>query len=186
MQRTVVVIVGVAALAVAGAVLLFVRPDPTGMAVGRLAPAERELHLKLWHALEPTGPLYLREWSAELADPPDDPLQLAEAFNELAYAVTGPTGLWRKTVPNEMFGCKADPDTPVCQRLVEVATSFARWDRLQERLAKLDNPTEARRVLRQEAPALEEYVRTLVPRERGLEGLQATPFFAEHVAPVLP
>jgi len=185
MDRVVVVAVGVAALAVAGAVLWSVRPDPTGMAIGRVDPTERQFHLKLWHALEPTGSVYLKEWSDELANPPDDPLQLAEAFNELAYAVTGPTGLWRKTVPNEYFGCKADPESPVCLRLNDVSARLARWDELQTRITRLGNTAEARRLLRENGPAMEEYLRTLVPRERGLEALQQTPFFAENLAPVL-
>jgi len=185
LKRVVLVSVGVGVLAVAAVVLWKLQPEPTGMAIGRLEPAERELHLKLWHALEPTGPVYLREWSDELANPPDDPMQLAEAFNELAYAVTGPTGLWRKTVPNDYFGCKADPETPVCQKLKEVTASFDRWDKLQDRITKLSGPAEARRLLKEQGPAMEEYLRTLVPGERGLEALQQTPFFAAQVAPAL-
>lgn len=185
MKRALLIALGAGALSVVGAVLWFVQPDPTGMAIGRLAPAERELHLKLWHALQPSGSLYLKEWSDTLADPPDDPVQLTEAFNELAFAVTGPAGLWRKTVPNEYFGCKADPATPVCQRLAEVARHLERWDRLQERLARVGSPAEARRLLKEQGPAMEEYLRTLVPAGRGLEALQQTPYFAANVASAL-
>ena len=185
MNRTMLVVVGVVLLGGVGGVLWFVRPAPTGMAIGRLDPAEREFHLKLWHALEPTGPVYLKEWADQLADPPDDPLQLAEAFNELAFAVTGPTGLWRKTVPNEYFGCKADPEQSVCQRLAEVTRSFERWDRLQDRISRLGTPAEARRFLKENGASMEEYLRTLVPAQRGLEALQQTPYFAANVASAL-
>ena len=185
MKRVLLIALGLGALAVVGVVLWLVQPDPTGMAIGRLEPAERDFHLKLWHAMQPAGSLYLREWSDALADPPDDPLQLTEAFNELAFAVTGPTGLWRKTVPNEYFGCKADPETPICQRLQEVAKNLASWDRLQERLSRLSSPAEARRLLKEQGPAMEEYLRTLVPSARGLEALQQTPYFVQNLASTL-
>lgn len=186
MKRTLLITAGLTALVAVGILLAWLRPDPTGMAIGRLRPAERQMYMKLWGAMEPAGRSYLRAWSDELADPPEDPMQLVDAFNELAFAVTGPAGLWRKTVPNNFFGCPADPDSPPCRSLKNAATDFKRWDRLQAKLGEVESPSQARRALKKHGKEMEEYLRTMVPRSEGLEALQGTPFFAKTLAPVLP
>jgi hypothetical protein len=186
MKRRIVMVLGVTALVAVGVLLAFLRPDPTGMAIGRLKPAERAMQMELWSALQPGGETYLKEWADELANPPEDPLLLVEAFNELAYAVTGPMGFWRKTVPNQFLGCQADPDTAPCLRLSSAAKEFERWDALQKRLGKLETTKQARRALRKDGPAMAEYLRDMVPQARSLDALQETPFFAKTLAPVLP
>ncbi len=186
MKRTLVIVIGVTALVAVGVVLAWLRPEPTGMAIGRLKPAERQMHLKLWSALEPGGQTYLQEWAEELQDPPEDPLMLIDAFNEMAFAVTGPTGFWRKTVPNKFFGCKADPSSPPCMSLKKAAGDFQRWDKLQTTLGKIESSRAARRALKKHGKDMEEYLTTMVPKAEGIDGLQSTPFFNKTLAPYMP
>jgi hypothetical protein len=185
MKRIVIASALLAAGAATAIGLWFLRPDPTGMATGRIDPAERALYRTLWQSLEPFGPVFLKAFGDTLREPPEDPFLLANTFNELAYQVTGRTGIWRKTLPNDYFGCPADPDVPICVRLRDLEAQFTRWDRLQERIGQLDDERQARAFLRENAPALQEYIKTLVPVKKSLTAIQATPFFAQNLAPVL-
>ena len=186
MKRVVGMAVGLAVLVGIGGALMWLRPDPTGMAIGGRDRVEEEIRLKLWHALQPSSATYLKAWGDELAKPPDDPMLVIDAFNEVAYAVTGPAGLWRKTVPNRYLGCQADPESPPCVTLKSADHEFTRWDALQQRLSKVERAGQARRALRAEGAAMQEYLQTMVPQGQGLAALQETPFFAKNLAPVLP
>lgn len=185
MRRAILVSLVVVAVAAVAWALWFLRPDPTGMAVGRIDPAERRLHAELWQAMAPSGGVFLSAFDDVLREPPNDPVLLATAFNELAYQVTGRSGIWRKTLPNDVFGCPQNPELPVCGRLKDLDAQFSQWDELQSRLASVEDERQARQILRESAPMIREYLRTLVPATKSFSAIQATPFFSQHLAPAM-
>lgn len=172
--------VAVAAIVVA---IVFLRPEPTGRATGERLPREA---LELWQALARYQEPYLGAWADRFAEEPYDSLEVLAGFNELASGVTGFGGLWRKTVPEDYFGCPADPDTPICRTIAAAQKNFARWDQLQEVIMALETEKDARRFLAQNGKALREYLERYVPADRSFSAVQATPFFAENLASALP
>jgi hypothetical protein len=185
MKRALIALAAVISVIAAVAALWLIKPDPTGMAIGRIDPAERELHKALWQALEPRGPVFLKAYGDALREPPDDPILLATAFNELAYQVTGRSGIWRKTLPDDFFGCPANPENPVCGKLKDLDEKFVRWDKLQERISMLEDDRHARLLLRENASMIQEYLRTMVPEKRSMSAIEATPFFESNLASVV-
>ena len=174
-----------AAVVVAAAVFAVVelRPDPTGRATGAMgASAEGR---DVWAALAKFEDPYLGAWSERFAEGPADNAEVLAVFQELASNVTGYGGLWRKTVPNEYFGCAADADPPICRTLASAEKNFARWDALQETMSGIEDERAARAFLRRNRAAMLDYLQTYVPSDRSLSAVQATPFFAENLAAAL-
>lgn len=177
----------IAAVLLLGAVLLLpgCSKDPTGLATGSITARDRTLQSATWKLMEPHGRTFLKAYSDVLGNPPDDPELLLAAFNELAYAVTGRGGIWRKKVPHDFFGCKANDHLPICRKFVELEPSLGKWDALQQGIGALESEREARRFLRKNHGLMERYMHTFVPRNRSLSAVQATPFFEENLAQAL-
>jgi hypothetical protein len=175
-----------AAAAVVAAVVVAVvllRPEPTGRATGERPSKEA---LALWETLARYEQPYLATWDERFAGQPADALEVLAGFNELASGVTGFGGLWRKTVPNDYFGCVADPETPICQRLAAATKNFERFDALQQAILDLETDRDAQKFLAKNAALLREYLDTYVPADRSFSAIQATPFFAQNLASALP
>lgn len=178
----------IAAAAIVAAImvaLVWLRPEPVGRATGQRIQRIPKDALDVWLALQPLQNAYLSAWSDRFAEGPQDSLEVLAGFHELAAGITGFGGLWRKTVPDEYFGCAAEPESPVCRRIAAAEKNFARWDRLQTAILELETEREARRFLAQNGKALREYIDHYVPADRSLSAVQATPFFAEQIAPAL-
>jgi hypothetical protein len=173
------VAVSAAIVLIAGAVLLL-REDPTGMATG--SPEELASHKALWEMMAPSGKDFLKAYADILPDPPDDPLLLLTAFNELAFSVTGKGGLWRKTVRNDYFGCEANQELPFCRRFSEIERYFLDADKLQARISAVDTAAQARKFIKANGNILKEYIREFVPQDRSLSSIQETPFFNKYLS----
>lgn len=180
MKKWILAAAGAVLLAGVGAGLWLVREDPTGMALG-----DGGAQKALWNALAPSA-RFLKAYNDQLSQPPDDPMLALTAFNELAYAMTGPSGLWRKTVPKRYFGCDVDDTPPLCQEFKRLDALLAPWDQLQQRIASVPDERAARTLLRENARRFQEYVRTFVPADASLDQVQQTPFFRDHFARYLP
>lgn len=178
---TLVLFVGI----VAGG-LMYWPPEDAGNAIGRVSKQDMEMQKELWGSFSKYERSFLSAYSEQFSEQPNDPLELVSAFNELAYGVTGPGGLWRKTVPNKYFGCAADQDTPVCQSLKQAADAeFQRWDKLQQAANDVEEPKDALKFLRTHRKDIDEYLQSLVPEKESMSAVQATPFFADKIAPAL-
>jgi len=122
---------------------------------------------------------YLRAWKDKLRAPQPEPMDALDAWNELAYQVTGPAGFWRKTVPQQWFGCGADAKSEQCVRLREAtAREFKKWDQLQQTVAAV-GPAQAGSFLRRSQHKLVEYLDTVVPDAANLSGMESTGFYRE-------
>jgi len=124
---------------------------------------------------------YLNAYAEHFQTLPEDPVELLTAFNELAYNVTGYGGLWRKTVPQEYFGCADNQDTPVCQDYIRFQSEFERWDRLQDDIGGIDTEDKARDYLQAHADELLEHIRQYVPADQSYAAVRATPTYVRFV-----
>jgi hypothetical protein len=158
--------------------------NATGI-IGRGAKQDLVLQKELWGQFAPYEKSFLSAYSEQLTEQPDDPMELVAAFNELAYGVTGPGGLWRKTVPEKFFGCAADQEAPACQSLKEAEAQFQRWDKLQQAANEIDLPKDALKFLKANRAEIDEYLKTMVPVNDSMSSIEATPFFAANIAPSL-
>ena len=176
MNRTLAIIAAAAVLTLAAVAFWSLRQDPTGMAIG-----DGGAQKALWETLAPNAK-FLKAYGEQLAQPPDDPMLALAAFNEMAYAVTGPAGLWRKTLPKSYFGCASDDSQPMCDEFKRMEALLAPWDQFQARIDNVGDERAARAFLRENAKRFQEYTRTFVPRDMGLDEVQQTPFFHDHFA----
>lgn len=170
-------IAGALALLVGGAgfAVWNANQDPEGEAVGVSSRG-----LDVWERLSEYEAHYLRSWSSALHAPPERPLDVLEAFNELAYSVTGPGGFWRKTLPG-WLGCASDAETAPCVALTDAASEFEKWDALQGKIQKLSE-RKARRFLVKHHEELIEYLDTYVPAEPNDTAMRQTKFYETHLA----
>ncbi len=141
-----------------------------GLAAGAKA------HLALWARLR-DYPRFMGAWKAQ-------PTEVVDAFLELATQITGPSGFWRKTVPNKWLGCEANGETEPCQKVAGMKAELAQWDPLIDKLQKLE-PEQAQKFIQKNLGKMLAYVDTYVPVTDDPEGAKATPFFAKHLATAL-
>ncbi|MBI5611427.1 MAG: hypothetical protein HY902_21320 [Deltaproteobacteria bacterium] len=127
--------------------------------------------------------VFVRAMVDKLQKPAPDPADVVDALVETMVQVTGPTGLWRKTMPQEWFGCLAAADTPACLRLRDLDRDLRHADALHTEASGLSRGQSGGWLRRSEARVVE-YLRTYVPLEASLAGVQATPFYREKLADV--
>ncbi len=173
--RAVVLGVVAAIVVAAVAVVWFQGQDPTGAARGRGGASD------LWTRLGDYDKSFLRSWKHSLAEPATSTLEVLEAFSELGYAVTGPGGFWRKTVPGSWLGCEAHRAAPACVKLGENAADFAKWDALQEEIGVLDERS-AKRFMRAHGDDLHTYLDRYVSATPSASAMEATGFYKEQLA----
>ncbi len=127
--------------------------------------------------------VFIRGMVDKLQRPAPDPADVVDALVETMVQVTGPTGLWRKTMPQEWFGCLAAADSPACLRLRDLERDLRHADALHSEASGLSRGQSSGWLRRSEARVVE-YLRTYVPLEASLAGVQATPFYREKLADV--
>ncbi len=156
-------------------------PDPawsgatSGSAQARLT-AIRETLLR-------TDGTFIKGWKSVLADENAPPAELHGALMELMAAVTGPSGLWRDTIPRRWLGCASNPHLPPCAAFSKASAHFDRWDTFQRKLDRAPaNPT---RFLVKSHKKIMAYVTTYVPEERSFSSARQTPFFQDHLEEAL-
>ena len=185
MKKTVFLVAGLAVLAGAVGILLYLQTDPTGSARGssvKRAAAVKALQQELWGEMAKFEGSYLDAYAEQFRAAPDDSMELLTAFNELAYNITGYGGLWRKTVPDKYFGCANNEHMPVCARFKQLQSSFSEWDKLQEEIMDVETERQARRFLMNNGGKLQAYIQTYAPADESFSAVQSTPFFRDHLA----
>lgn len=130
-------------------------------------------------------PAFIKGWSDRLGGARPSAADVLDATVEVMVQVTGPTGLWRKTVPQEWFGCRDAPDSAACQRLGEIDKDLRQVDQLQAQIAAAPRDSAAS-WLRRHQEQLTTYLDTYVPTEPSLSSLQATPYYMGKMAGVTP
>lgn len=135
---------------------------------------------RLWEAMEPYQQTWLRRYLAgtRMGEPTDHDVLLA--FNDLAYQITGPGGLWRKDAPNQWWGCRAMPAQPACEVISGLGEEWRRWDALQQQIEGVRSNRAAAFIARNER-ALVRYLKHYVPRRDSAFDAEATPFHQKHL-----
>ena len=150
--------------------------DDPGMAAG--VASKREV-LALWQRLSLYKASYLRSWSGALADPDPSPRDVLDAWNELGFAVTGPGGFWRKTVPESWFGCTADAGSAPCRALSAASDNELKaWDAFQADIGKVTDGQELQ-FLAKNQKKMTDYLDTWVPEAPSMSPMKATGFYKE-------
>jgi len=184
MKKAVIGVAVVAVVGVAAWAVLNWPPTGAGKATGsaiKPRPA-KGLQKALWEDLARYEEDYLDAYAEYFETKPDEPMELLFAFNELAYNMTGPGGLWRKTVPDKYFGCAAHDHLPICRKFKEMHKGFSKWDSMQEQINNLDNKRQAQKFLKANGEELQQYIKLFVPEDESFSAVQATPFFSENLA----
>lgn len=119
---------------------------------------------------------YLLGWKSKLHVAKPDPVDLLQSFAELIAQVTGPGGFWRKTVPQQWYGCAADASTAPCQRIAAATSDFKKYDQLAELLVGVP-PGQASAWLQRHNRQLLDYLDAYVPEAANLTGAQGTAFY---------
>ena len=122
---------------------------------------------------------YLRNWKEKLRAPGLDAMDVLEAWNELAFQVSGPGGFWRRTVPQNWWGCAGDAPADTCKKLEVATRDLGRWDRMQAAIGAIE-PQQALGFLRKQKPKLVEYLDAVVPDEANQSSMEKTQFFQAH------
>ena len=142
-------------------------------------------HLELWSQLGTYGSSHLRTWKDALSAPNPNARDILDAFNELGYMVTGPAGFWRKTVPEQWFGCQSTPDSVACATLAATSTGeLAKWDAFQKEVSEVPDGKELA-FLRKNHKRMMDYLETWVPRTPSMSDMQATGFYKEKLEKVM-
>jgi hypothetical protein len=135
--------------------------------------------------LAPLQDSWLRTWKGPLQAPGADAMTVVEALTDLAVQVTGPTGLWRQTLPTNWLGCPNQPDLPACKQIRAASGQFADLDALQSELARV-RPGDAADFLSSRQAYLLQWMADWVPAEGSLSGLSATPAGKKHFPALQP
>lgn len=178
MKQRLLVLAGLAAVVIAAVAIAFTQgSDPTGAAKG-VDPANQ-----LWERLSVFERSHLKAWKGTFDETPEA-MEVLDAFNELGFAVTGPAGFWRQTVPNNWLGCQQAGDSAPCKQLAKGSAEFASWDAMQEKIGTLE-PREAKRYLARNHKKLAAYLDRYVPESPSASGMESTAFFQEHLQDAL-
>jgi len=184
MKKALIGIAVVAIIGVAGWAVTQWPPSGAGKATGSAVKpkAAGKMEAALWDDLSQHEDTYLDAYAEYFQTRPDEPVELVNAFNELAYNVTGHGGLWRKTVPDKYFGCQANEHMPICKKFKQMQGTFSKWDKLQEKMLDVGSKREAKKFIKKHHKELEEYLRYFVPADESFSAVQATPFFTDNMA----
>lgn len=134
--------------------------------------------ISVWLALSPYRDNLLKNWRAPLRKAPATAYDVLAAFSELMVRVSGPTGIWRKTVPYEWFGCRANPKQEQCTKLKQANTEFKAWDALHRSMER-QSQSSARGWIKRNKRRLLGYLERYVPSSPNLTGLQQTPLYMD-------
>jgi len=161
---------------------------PTGKATGTVArsPEAVEFLNSMWGMLSEYQGSFLQSYESQFKSKPEDPLAILRAFDELMYAVTGPSGLWRSYVPKQHFGCAANHTEPICMQLQKLDLAFLPWETFHVQLSTIDSADEAEAFLTMYSGKLKQFVEYYVPNGRGLDAIQGTLFFKDQLSMFLP
>jgi hypothetical protein len=138
----------------------------------------------LWNKMAAYKDSHLKAWKDALIEAPASETDVLDAFNELAFAVTGPGGFWRRTLPQKWLGCTANPDLPPCLKLKELDPKLGKWDKVQKKIGKLP-VRRAKRFLTRNFSKMMAYLDTYVPIEISDSAMKETAFFKENLKEIM-
>ncbi len=138
----------------------------------------------IWKKLEGYQSSYLKTWADALAEPPASATEVVDAFNELAFAVTGPQGFWRNTLPKKWLGCENDPESEPCQKLSAEVPKLRKWDKIQAKLSKM-SAGKAARFLGRNQGRIMAYFDNYVPQEPSGAAMKDTGFYKDNLEGLL-
>lgn len=134
--------------------------------------------VEVWRALNRYRRSFLVAWADKLSGPPASAMETLDAFNELMAQVTGPGGLWRKTMPREWYGCVDAPGTEQCKRLAKANEELEVWDAYQKKLLAQKGAA-AKGWLKTNKPRILAYLDRYVPLTASLSAAQSTGFYVD-------
>lgn len=149
-------------------------------------PASDSPQNRVWTQLGSFQDTHLKAWKDALAaGESDSASDVLDAFNELAYTVTGPAGFWRKTLPTQWLGCAANADTDACVALAAAGPDLAKWDAFQAKISTLGSERAAARFLKKNEKRIATYIATYVPVRFSASDIRETGFFKTKLATAL-
>ncbi len=162
------------------------RPKPVASAddAPKVDPADAKVSRAVADALL-KRPGFLRGWKDKLEAPVVEPIDALDALAELMVQATGPTGLWRKTMPEAWFGCREAPDSLQCRKLADLDSEFRKADTLHDEVTRVSRGA-AGHWLRKNDDRVIAYLETYVPLEPSLSGIQATPLYQNRLKDAVP
>ncbi len=146
-------------------------PASTGLPEDAKTAAQR-LARRLLDLSDP----YLMAWRERLDVAEPDAMEVLEAFNELAFQVSGAGGFWRKTVHQDWFGCPSAPSSEQCVKLAKAEPALVAADRLQHEIGNLAH-SRAASWLRRNEQRLVTYLEDLVPKQTSFTAMKETSFY---------
>ena len=132
----------------------------------------------LWKRLGTYDKTYLVRWAPVFKMEGRYASDLIDAWNDLGYALTGPDGLWRTTVPDVWFECHKKPDQKVCQGLKAHEEVFREWDVFQEKISRME-PRRGGSFLLDHIGDIEQHLDTYVMDNPTRESMEKTKFYRE-------
>ena len=134
--------------------------------------------VEVWRALNRYRRSFLVAWAEKLSRPPASAMETLDAFNELMAQVTGPAGLWRKTMPREWYGCVDAPGSTQCKLLAKANEELEVWDAYQKKLLAQKGAA-AKSWLKANKPRILAYLDRYAPLTASLSAAQATGFYVD-------
>ena len=132
--------------------------------------------MKLWKHLMKFRGSYLSRWEPVFASGKHTACDVIDAFNDLAWAMTGPDGIWRTQAPNEWLECADKQDDPLCTKLNNHLAKFLEWDDFQESITRLE-PGRAAPFFVENHDKFYEYVDLYVLKTPTPEAMRRTKFY---------
>ena len=134
--------------------------------------------VEVWRALNKYRRSFLVAWADKLSGPPTSAMETLDAFNELMAQVTGPGGLWRKTMPRDWYGCVDAPSSEQCKRLAKANEELEVWDIYQKKLLAQKGAA-AKGWLKTNKPRILAYLDRYTPLTASLSAAQGTGFYID-------
>ncbi len=151
------------------------RVEPVKAATGKVNP----LAEKTWRQLAVFKNQFLTTWRQQLNGPTPAEIEVLECLNELLVQVTGPTGFWRKTVPQDWFGCTPDSTETQCKQAVAAGRALSPYDRLQKGIGSVSEKG-AKALLKRNAKLIDKLLEDVVPLQASLSGMKSSAFYKKH------
>lgn len=139
---------------------------------------------EVWAQLGTYQASYLKTWKGAFGDS-GSANDVVDAFNELAFAVTGPTGFWRDTLPKKWLGCENNQESEPCVQLGKALPELEKWDSVQKKLSNMSEKKAAKFLNRNRTRMLT-YFEHYVPQDTSASAMKATGFYKAHLEGVLP
>ena len=149
-------------------------------AMERLSEFDKRAEV-IWDRLKSYEKTYIARWGSVFRLERRYASDLIDCWNDLAYATSGPDGLWRTTVPSVWLNCIKKPEQKVCQNLKAHEAVFMEWDVFQERVSRTE-PRRGGSFLLEHIDDIEQHMDTYVMETPTPEAMMKTKFYREILA----